>query len=72
MKAQTLEKVLKYAHIPYNLACHLQIDADPVPDPAYHFDADPHSDPDPQHCLEPDPGIKPGSKTLVYVANGTL
>jgi hypothetical protein len=28
------------------LACHLQIDADPepVPDPAYHFDADPHPD----------------------------
>jgi hypothetical protein len=23
------------------LACHLQIDADPVPDLAYHFDADP-------------------------------
>jgi hypothetical protein len=28
------------------LACHLQIDADPVPDPAYHFDADPDADPD--------------------------
>jgi hypothetical protein len=26
------------------LTCHLQIDADPVLDPAYHFDAD--SDPD--------------------------
>jgi hypothetical protein len=26
------------------LACHLQIDADPVPDPAYHFDADQDSD----------------------------
>jgi hypothetical protein len=28
------------------VACHLQIDADPVPvpDPAYHFDADPESD----------------------------
>jgi hypothetical protein len=37
--AQTLEKVLKYAHIPYILACHLQIDADPDPVPAYHFDA---------------------------------
>ncbi len=24
--------------------CHLQIDADPVPDPAYHFDADPDPD----------------------------
>jgi hypothetical protein len=29
------------------LTYHLQIDADPVPDPAYHFDADPHADPDP-------------------------
>jgi hypothetical protein len=29
--------MLKQAHIPYILACHLQID----PDPAYHFDADP-------------------------------
>jgi hypothetical protein len=29
----------KYAHIPYISACHLQIDADPVTDPAYHFDA---------------------------------
>jgi hypothetical protein len=35
IKAQTLDKVLQYAHIPYILACHLQIDADPVPDPAY-------------------------------------
>ncbi len=43
IKAQTLEKVLKKAHIPYILACHLQPDADPdpVPDPACHFDADP-------------------------------
>jgi hypothetical protein len=39
--------VLKEAHIPYILACHLQIDADPdpVPDPAFHFDADPDVDP---------------------------
>jgi hypothetical protein len=37
---QTLEKVLKYAHISYILARHLQIDADPDPDPACHFDAD--------------------------------
>jgi hypothetical protein len=44
IKAQTLKKVLKKAHIPYILACHLQIDADPVPDPAYHFYAD--TDPD--------------------------
>jgi hypothetical protein len=36
--------VLKKAHIPYILACHLQIDADldPVPDPAYLFYADPY------------------------------
>jgi hypothetical protein len=44
------------------LACHLQIGADPDPDPAYHFDADPDpdpnfqfdadpSDPHPQHCF---------------------
>jgi hypothetical protein len=37
------------------MACHLQIDADPYPGPAYHFDADPDptfqfdEDPDPQH-----------------------
>jgi hypothetical protein len=46
------------------MACHLKIDSDPVPDPAYHFDADPNfylmriqvikmmqvlADPDPQH-----------------------
>jgi len=45
-KAQTLEKVLKYAHIPHILACHLQIDMNPdsVPDPAYHYYADPDSD----------------------------
>jgi hypothetical protein len=40
IKAQTLEKVLKYSHIPYIWASRLQIDADPVPDPAYHFNAD--------------------------------
>jgi hypothetical protein len=28
------------------LACHLQIDADPFPDPAYHSDVDPYADPD--------------------------
>ncbi len=44
IKAQTLEKVLKGAHISYILVCHLQIDADPVPDQAHHFDADPDSD----------------------------
>jgi hypothetical protein len=34
MKAQNLKKVFKYAHIPYILACHLQIDAVPDPNPA--------------------------------------
>jgi hypothetical protein len=34
--SETLEKVLKYV-----LACHLQIDSDPVPDLVDHFDADP-------------------------------
>jgi hypothetical protein len=53
MKAQNLEKVLKYAHIPYILACHLQIDPDP--DPAYHFDADPDSDPADHFDAELDP-----------------
>jgi hypothetical protein len=33
------------------LACHLQIDADPVPDPAHHFDADPDVDADPDIYL---------------------
>jgi hypothetical protein len=42
IKAQTLEKVLKKARIPYILACHLQMDADP--DPAYRFDTNPHPD----------------------------
>ncbi len=40
IKAQNLEQVLKQAHIPYILACHLPSDADPDPDPAYHFDGD--------------------------------
>jgi hypothetical protein len=35
LKAQTLEKVLKWVHIPYILAGYLQIDADP--DPVYKF-----------------------------------
>jgi hypothetical protein len=39
INAKTHEKGLKYAHIPYILAWHLQIDADP--DQAYNFDADP-------------------------------
>jgi hypothetical protein len=33
------------------MSCHLQIDADLVPDPAYHFDADPDADPDPNFYL---------------------
>ncbi len=33
------------------MAFHLQIDADPVLDPAYHFDADPDVDPDPDYYL---------------------
>jgi len=45
--------VLKYAHFPYILACHPQIDANPDPYPAYHFDADP--DPDPARHFDPDP-----------------
>jgi hypothetical protein len=47
IKAQTLEKVLKYALIPYILVCHLQIDPDP--DPAKNFDPD--ADPDPDFYL---------------------
>jgi hypothetical protein len=33
IKAQNLEKVLKKAHFPYILTCHLQIDANADPDP---------------------------------------
>jgi hypothetical protein len=36
--------VIKWALFPYFVACHLQIDADQDPDPAYHNDA--HPDPD--------------------------
>ena len=36
--------MLKLAHIPNDLACHLQTDADPVLDPGYQFDADPNPD----------------------------
>jgi hypothetical protein len=66
-RLKTIEKVLKKSHTPNILGCRLQIDADPnpVPDPAYHYDADPdfylmriqvtkmmriHADPDAQHC----------------------
>jgi hypothetical protein len=52
------KKVLKWAHISYILACHMQIDADPdqvyhydsYPDPTFQFYADPNLDP--EHCLE--------------------
>jgi hypothetical protein len=47
--------VLKQSYIPYILACRWQIDADPVPDPAYHFDADPDADPGYQNDADPDP-----------------
>jgi hypothetical protein len=73
IKAQNLKKVLKKAHIPYFLACHLQIyadpdpayhfDADPDPDPAYHFDADADRDPDPTLHSDADP-CGSGSTTL--------
>ncbi len=38
--------MLKQAHNPYILACHLQIDTElrMIPDPAYHYDADPDTD----------------------------
>jgi hypothetical protein len=59
IKAQNLEKVLKLADIPYILAYHVQIDADPDPYPAGadpnpvdHFDAD--SDPNPTFQFEAD------------------
>jgi hypothetical protein len=42
IKAQILESAQIYS-FPFIVACHLQIDADPVPDLAYHSDAD--SDP---------------------------
>ena len=35
------------------MSCHLQIDADLVPDPAYHFDADPDADPGYQNDTDP-------------------
>jgi hypothetical protein len=41
-----IHKVLKWTHIPYILACHLQID-----DPDFFLDADPDGDPDPDFYL---------------------
>ncbi len=42
------------------MACHRQVDADPDPDPGYHFDADP----DPTFLFDADP-CGSGSATLV-------
>jgi hypothetical protein len=77
IKAQTLEKVLQKALIPHTLACHLQIYADPVQDPAYQLVADPYpyfyfiririllnADPGYQNDVEP---CGSGSSTLVPV-----
>ncbi len=62
--------LLKKAHNPYILACHLQIDKDPDPgptfqfdadlDPANHFDADPDSDHTFKFDADPDP------QTLIF------
>jgi hypothetical protein len=45
----------------YILTCHLQIDAYPVPDPAYHFDADVDADAnanaDPDFLFNADPSL---------------
>jgi hypothetical protein len=50
IRIQTHEKVLKYAHISYIFACHLQTDAD---SDFYltrmRIHGDPEADPDPQH-----------------------
>ncbi len=61
--AQTHEKRLKYAHIPYILGWHLQIDPDSDPDPAYDFDAD--ADPDSSYQNDADP-CGSGSTTQNY------
>ncbi len=41
INAQNFEKGLKYAHFPYILPCHLQIDANPDLGPVFQFDVDP-------------------------------
>jgi hypothetical protein len=53
LKDQTIEKVLNQAHIPFILACHLKIDADPdpVPDLGNNLVADPNAGPDPDFIL---------------------
>ncbi len=70
LKPQNLEKVLKSARIPYILACHLQIDADP--NPANHFDLEPvpaylvDPDPDPTFQFDADPSGF-GSTKLLHI-----
>jgi hypothetical protein len=71
IKAQNLEKVIKWVHIPHILACHLNIDVDVDPDPTYHSDADP--DPAYPFDADPDPTFQfyadqcgSGSTTLPY------
>ncbi len=41
------------------MACHLQIDANPDPGPAYHFDADGDAVLDPAYPFDPDPEADP-------------
>ncbi len=68
LKPQSLEKVLKKAHISYILAC-LQIDADPDTDPACYFDPDPayrfDTDPDPTFLYDADPDQQHW-KTIIF------
>ncbi len=66
--------MLKKSHIPYFLACHLQIyadpdpanhfDADTDPNPAFRFDADADPDHDPTFQSDADP-CGSGSTTLI-------
>ncbi len=61
--------MLKQAHIPYSLHCHMQIDVDP--DPTYHFDADTdpayHSDADPDPTFQFDANpCGSGSRTQIF------
>jgi hypothetical protein len=51
-KGSNPRKSAKIGSYSIHLACHLQINADPVPDPAHHFDADPgyQNDADPCGC----------------------
>ncbi len=49
--------------MPYILACHLQLDADPDPDPASHLDADP--DPAYRINADPDPNFQFDASTTL-------